>query len=93
MRPGAATSSSARGRSFRAGERLSDAFARLLASLFERDGLVVVDPSEPRLRRLGMPALAAELGFPSPATEAAREATTELTARGYPAQVRCATTG
>jgi bacillithiol synthase len=72
---------------FLAGERLSDAFARLLGTLFERDGLVLVDPSEPRLRRLGMPRLAAELGFPSPATEAAREATTELSARGYPVQV------
>ncbi|HEY7693837.1 MAG TPA: bacillithiol biosynthesis cysteine-adding enzyme BshC [Gaiellaceae bacterium] len=72
---------------FRAGERLSDSFARLLGSLFERDGLVLVDPSEPKLRRLGMPMLAAELGFPSPATEAAREATTEVAARGYPVQV------
>ena len=50
-------------------------------------GLVLVDPSEPTLRRLGMPLLAAELAFPSPTTEAAREATTELSARGYPAQV------
>lgn len=72
---------------FRAGERLSDSFARLLSSLFGRDGLVLVDPSAPELRRLGMPMLAAELSFPSPATEAAREATTELSARGYPVQV------
>ncbi len=73
--------------SFRAGERLSDSFARLLSKLFESEGLVLVDPSDPRLRRLGMPRLAAELSFPSPATEAARAATKELAARGYPAQV------
>ena len=72
---------------FRAGERLSDSFARLLATLFDRYGLVLVDPSEPTLRRLGMPLLAAELAFASPTTEAAREATTELSARGYPVQV------
>ena len=72
---------------FRAGERLSDSFARLLAILFDRYGLVLVDPSETALRRLGMPKLAAELSFASPTAEAAREATTELSARGYPVQV------
>ena len=72
---------------FRAGERLSDSFARLLAILFDRYGLVLVDPSETALRRLGMPKLAAELSFASPTTEASREATTELSARGYPVQV------
>lgn len=72
---------------FRAGERLSDSFARLLATLFDRYGLVLIDPSEPTLRRLGMPLVAAELAFASPTTEAAREASTELSARGYPVQV------
>ena len=42
---------------FQAGERLSDCFGRFLASVFAGDGLVVVDPSHPRLRRLGMPRL------------------------------------
>jgi bacillithiol biosynthesis cysteine-adding enzyme BshC len=72
---------------FRAGERLSDCFGRFLAAFFERDGLVVVDPSDVRLRRLGMPRLAAELDYPSPSAMAARTATERLAELGYPAQV------
>ncbi|MDT7570870.1 MAG: bacillithiol synthase, partial [Actinomycetota bacterium] len=72
---------------FRAGERLSDCFGRFLAASFERDGLVVVDPSDVRLRRLGMPRLAAELDYPSPSAVAARTATDRLAELGYPAQV------
>ncbi|MGE5274357.1 MAG: bacillithiol biosynthesis cysteine-adding enzyme BshC [Verrucomicrobiota bacterium] len=75
------------GESFRAGEGFSDAFARLLAKLFEGTGLVVVDPRDPRLRRLGMPKLEPELNFPSPTAAAALSATAKLAARGYPIQV------
>lgn len=70
---------------FRSGELLSDCFGRLLARLF--DGLVVVDPSDRRLRRLGMPALAPELAFPSPSTEAAAVATARLAELGFRPQV------
>jgi bacillithiol biosynthesis cysteine-adding enzyme BshC len=72
---------------FRAGERLSDCFGRFLSASFEQDGLVVVDPSDARLRRLAMPCLAPELEFPSPSAVAARSATERLTAQGYRAQV------
>jgi bacillithiol synthase len=69
------------------GERLAHAFARLAARLFEPDGLVLVESSDPALRRLGMPRLAPELAYPSPATAAARLATERLATRGYPVQV------
>lgn len=72
---------------FRAGERLSDCFGRFLAASFESDGLVVVDPSDARLRRLAMPFLAPELDFPSPSAVAARTATEWLGAQGYRGQV------
>lgn len=72
---------------FRPGERLTDAFAGLMTRLFEREGLVLVDASDPRLRRLGMGALARELDYPSPSTEAAGAAVERLTARGYAVQV------
>jgi uncharacterized protein YllA (UPF0747 family) len=72
---------------FRAGETLTVAFARLLTRLFERAGLVVVDPTDTRLRKLGMPALAAELDFPSPTAQAAQLATAQISALGYPVQV------
>jgi bacillithiol biosynthesis cysteine-adding enzyme BshC len=72
---------------FRPGERLTDCFGRLLSAWFEQDGLVVVDPSDPRLRRLGMPRLAPELAYPAPSAVGARIATAWLAGRGYPAQV------
>lgn len=72
---------------FVAGERLSDCFGRFLSAVFAHDGLVVVDPSDTRLRRLGVPRLAAELDFPSPSAVAAGTSTAWLTERGYPAQV------
>jgi len=72
---------------FRPGERLAHAFARFLARLFEPDGLVLVESADPALRRLGMPALAAELAYPSPTTAAAQQATDRVAALGYPVQV------
>jgi bacillithiol biosynthesis cysteine-adding enzyme BshC len=70
---------------FRPGELLSDCFGRLLARLFE--GLVIIDPADARVRRLGMPALAAELDFPSPSTEAAAMATARVAELGFRPQV------
>jgi uncharacterized protein YllA (UPF0747 family) len=74
-------------RTFRAGERLSDCFGRFLAAVFGDEGLVIVDPSDGRLRELGMPRLAAELDYPAPSTTAARTPTEWLQAQGYPPQV------
>jgi bacillithiol biosynthesis cysteine-adding enzyme BshC len=74
-------------RTFRAGERLSDCFGRFLAAAFGDDGLVVVDPSDGRLRELGMPRLAAELAYPAPSATVARPPTAWLQAQGYPPQV------
>jgi len=72
---------------YRVEDRFCDGFSRLLAKLFEREGLVVIDASDPRVRRLGMGSLAAELEFPSPSTEAARAASEQVAALGYPVQV------
>ena len=74
-------------RTFRAGERLSDCFGRFLAATFQDDGLVVVDPSDRRLREVGMPRLAAELAYPAPSATAARPPTEWLQAEGYRPQV------
>ncbi|HET9852464.1 MAG TPA: bacillithiol biosynthesis cysteine-adding enzyme BshC [Candidatus Limnocylindrales bacterium] len=74
-------------RTFRAGERLSDCFGRFLAAAFDDQGLVVVDPSDGRLRELGMPRLAADLEYPAPSATAARTPTEWLRAQGYPPQV------
>ena len=68
------------------GERLSDSFARLLATLFDRTG----SSSSIRASRAAAPrhaALAPELDFPSPTTEAAPWRPPSSRARGYPVQV------
>jgi hypothetical protein len=69
------------------GESLSACFGRLLSRLFEHDGLVVIDASDSRLRRLGMPALAAELTFPSPTAQAAAVAAARIAQLGHKLQV------
>src|SRR4029079_3921352 len=74
-------------RTFRAGERLSDCFGRFLGAALSDDGLVVVDPSDGRLRELGMSRLAAELDYPAPSATAARTPTECLQAQVYPPQV------
>ena len=69
------------------GESLSSHFGSLLSRLFEQDGLVVIDASDPRLRRLGMPALAGELAFPSATAEASAIAAARISRLGHKLQV------
>jgi SAM-dependent methyltransferase len=69
------------------GESLSAHVGRLLSRLFEPHGLVVIDASDVRLCRLGMPALAAELAFPSPTAVAAAVAAARIAQLGHKLQV------
>ncbi len=73
------------GEAYAAGTSLSEAFARLLSSLFP--GLVVLDPADPALRPLMAPILRRELAESSPSTRLALEATQRLRAAGYHQQV------
>ena len=68
-------------------ESLTAHFGGLLSRLYERDGLVVIDASDARLRRLGMPALAAELDVPSPTAVAAGVAAARIAELGHRLQV------
>ena len=72
---------------YRPGTRLEDAFAQLLRSLFEDEGLVFLNPDDARLKALTRPLFRKELNDPQ--TPAARiEATSQaLRDRGYHAQV------
>jgi len=72
---------------YRPGTRLEDAFAHLLRSLFEDEGLVFMNPDDARLKALTRPLFRRELEDPE--TPAARvEATSQaLRERGYHAQV------
>src|SRR6185503_11113618 len=67
------------------GQSLSGAFARLLSSLLP--GLVVLDPSDPKLKALMTPVLARELSERSPTSRLAEEIGRELLAAGYHQQV------
>lgn len=72
---------------YQPGTRIEDAFAQLLRSLFEDEGLVFINPDDARLKALTRPLFRKELTDPQ--TPAARiQATSRaLRDRGYHAQV------
>jgi bacillithiol biosynthesis cysteine-adding enzyme BshC len=72
---------------YRPGTHIEDAFARLMRSLFEDEGLVFMNPDDARLKGLTRPLFRREIE--DPATPAARvdAASEALRDRGYHAQV------
>ncbi len=73
------------GSCYRQGLSLSEAFARLLAALFP--DLVVLEASDPALKRLLLPVLTRELLEDSPSSRLAGETGQALVAAGYHQQV------
>jgi bacillithiol biosynthesis cysteine-adding enzyme BshC len=73
------------GSCYRQGVSLSEAFARLLAAIFP--DLVVLEASDPALKRLLLPVLSRELMEDSPTSRLAGEAGQALAAAGYHQQV------
>jgi bacillithiol synthase len=72
-------------RSYRPGVSLSDAFARLLSFLLP--DLVVLDASDPALKRLVVPVMSCEVTEASPTSRLAHEIGQQLLAAGYHQQV------
>lgn len=72
-------------RCYRPGLAISDAFALLLSALIPE--LVVLDPADPALKRLMLPALRRELTEDSPTSRLAGRVAPELLAAGYHQQV------
>lgn len=70
---------------YRPGETVASAFARFLSGLLP--DLVVLDPADPALKRLGLPVLSRELRERSPSSRLAMEAGQALLAAGYHQQV------
>jgi bacillithiol biosynthesis cysteine-adding enzyme BshC len=70
---------------YRPGATLSGAFARLLSSIVPE--IVVLDPTDPVLKRLAAPILAREIRESSPTSRLALEAGRRLLAAGYHQQV------
>jgi bacillithiol biosynthesis cysteine-adding enzyme BshC len=69
------------------GRSFPQAFGRLMAWLFSARGLVLVDPSDPRLKALALPLFRREIRQRSPVSEAVREQSRRLAAAGYEAQI------
>ncbi len=75
------------GRCYAPAETLASAFARWLAHLTPDWGLVLIDPADPRLKALAGPVLLGELRRAPATSQAIREVSGRLEARGYPAQI------
>ena len=74
--------------SYRAGERFGDAFARLLAKLFARWGVVMLDASDPELHTIAAPLYAAAVERARELDEALLRRGKELVSAGYHEQVK-----
>lgn len=72
---------------YRPGARLGDAFARMMAKLTGRYGLVLLDPQDARLRRLAAPLYAEAVRRAEEIASSIETRSRELEAEGYHAQV------
>lgn len=72
---------------YRSGRTFGEAFALLMAALFEGTGLVLVDADEPRLKRLAAPMYAREIADPESLSEGIRATSAQL-AQTYHEQVQ-----
>ena len=75
------------GRCFRPGASLAEAFGAFLQSLISEFGLIVLDPSDPEVKRLAAPVVVKEISGHSPSTTAALKAITQLEKANYSPQV------
>ncbi len=69
------------------GRTYTQAFAAWMTRLFRGTGLVLVDPSDARLKRLALPLFEREIAEKSPVSTAALEQTERLEKAGFHAQI------
>jgi bacillithiol synthase len=72
---------------YAAGRTYTQAFAAWMAMLFRGTGLVLVDPSDARLKRMAFPLFEREITEKSPVSAAALEQTERLQKAGFHAQI------
>jgi len=65
------------------GRPFTEAMARWMTRLFGDSGLIILDPSDPRLRELGADVFHREIAGDSPSTRRAVETSARLAAAGY----------
>lgn len=73
---------------YRPGQTLAGAFAGLMTRLFSRYGLIILEPSQPELHRIGAPLLRAAAENAEGLTRSLLARNKELEAIGYHAQVK-----
>jgi bacillithiol biosynthesis cysteine-adding enzyme BshC len=73
---------------YRPGASLVSAFARLLTSLLGERDLIVVDPSDPRLKTLARPLFLQEIRTAPASARLVQAAEEKLRGLGYPPQIR-----
>jgi len=74
--------------SYRAGETLGGAFARLFSRLFQHSGVILIDASDPELHGIAESVYRAAIVAASDLDQALLERSRELEAAGYHAQVK-----
>lgn len=72
--------------SYRPGRTFADAFAMMMATLFEGTGLVIINSDDERLKKLAAPLFRRELQQPEPLSEGIRRTSADL-AKRYHEQV------
>jgi bacillithiol biosynthesis cysteine-adding enzyme BshC len=72
---------------YASGSSYPQAFGRLLCSLFSGQGLVLVDPSDIRLKRIALPLFRREIEEKSPVSAAVRQQSARLREAGYSVQI------
>ncbi len=73
---------------YQPGTTFGDAFAKLLSAIFGDSGLILVDPSDPRLHQLSSPIYSRVIADSAELNRAVLERNQELEAAGYHAQVK-----
>ena len=74
-------------RAYAPGRTLADAFAVWMTTLLGEHGLVLVNPADQRLKRLSADLIGRELAEAPHSAQRILEASEQLRARGYPAQI------
>ncbi|MBM3284889.1 MAG: bacillithiol biosynthesis cysteine-adding enzyme BshC, partial [Candidatus Aminicenantes bacterium] len=72
---------------YKPGRSFAEAFARWMTRLFESYGLIVIDPSHPRLKEMGRDVFYQEIASESPSTQRAMATSQRLRQAGYSPQI------
>jgi bacillithiol synthase len=73
---------------YKIGVSFSIAFGSLIQSVFKKYGLILIDPSDPKLKKIAVPLFAKEIKERSPVSEAVLQQTELIEKEGFSAQIK-----